>query len=91
MAEEKEGMQQEEVEERVKGEAEVNPDVASAQTFADDVAGKVALIESGEMTLEEFVAGCTEALKAVTEPAGELGGLGDNSGEFPELDDEEEV
>ncbi len=87
-----------EIEETVEGNEEgavvdtaVNPNVEAAQTFADDVASKVALVESGEMTLEEFVAGCTETLSALGTPEANLGGLGDDTGEFPELEETEEA
>lgn len=71
---------------------DVNPDVESAKGFADDVASKVALVESGEMTLDEFVAGCTETLQAISAPdTGALGGLGGDAGEFADLGEEDET
>ena len=87
--EETTGMDEQEVEARVDGEKEMTPE-ERAETFADAVTSKVALVKSGEMTLEEFVEGCKAELETVAPPVDNesLGGLGGGSSDFPALDEE---
>lgn len=55
--------------------------------FATSVADKAKMVESGEMSVEDFVAECMSTLEMMnTETDGEespMGGLGANSGKFP--------
>jgi len=63
-------------------EVEVSP----AMTFAQSVMAMAEQLDAGELTQEEFVAGVTEELNAMSAPtpdmASPMGGLGMGGGEF---------
>lgn len=82
-------------EENVDVEVEVTEEVTpeeQVKNIALDVADKAKMVESGEMTVADFVADIMEQLGNV-EVAGEsmeaspMGGLGAGAGNFPNLED----
>lgn len=77
-----------EPEENVEVEVEESSPEEDVEQFALDVADKAKMVESGDMTVRDFVSECMEQLGTmeVADEAPAMGGLG-SGGDFPNLED----